>query len=143
MKKIFFPFLIVIASCNNALNEKVENAMQQYDNYILHTNAKDIAAMFTTDGELTPPSGNRIHGKDSIEYFLSHFYNIKIKTQKSTTHSIRRFGDTAFQYGKYYQHAVVNNTTAEVHGMFQANWVIKPDGKLLLKKLRTWSTGYK
>ena len=135
MKKIFLPLFIFIASCNNSLNKNVESAMQQYDSYMLHKDAKGIAAMFTTDGELISPGGKSIHGKDSIEYFLSQFNNIKVETQKSTTDSIRRFGDTAFQYGKYYQRAVVNNTTAEVHGIFQANWVIMADGKLLLQKM--------
>ena len=143
MKKIFLPLFIVIASCNNSLNKKVEDAMQQYDKNILHTDAKSIAAMFTTDGELASPGGLSIHSRDSIEHFLMQFNNIKVETQKSTTDSIRRFGDTAFQYGKYYQRAVVNNTTAEVHGMFQANWVIQSDGKLLLKKMSTWPTGNK
>ena len=117
--------------------------MRQYDNYVLHTDAKGIAGMFTADGELASPGGKIIHGKDSIEYFLAQFNNIKVETQKSTTDSIHRFGDTAFQYGKYYQRAVINNTTAEVHGMFQANWVIQPDGKLLLKRMSTWPTGNK
>jgi ketosteroid isomerase-like protein len=143
MKKIFLPLFLFIISCNNSLNKNVESAMQQYDNYMVHKDAKGIAAMFTTNGELVSPGGRSIHGKDSIEYFLSQFNNIKVETQKSTTDSIRRFGDTAFQYGKYYQRAVINNTTAEVHGMFQANWVIMPDGKLLLQRMSARPTGNK
>jgi ketosteroid isomerase-like protein len=140
MKKIFILLFITIAACNNSLNKNVESAMQQYDNYVLHVDAKGIAGMFTTDGELAAPGGLSIRGKDSIEHFLSQFDNIKVEEQKSTTDSIRRFGDTAFQYGKYYQRAIVNNTTAEVHGAFQANWIIQPNGKLLLKKMSAWPT---
>ncbi len=143
MKKIFAFFFITIAACNNSLNKQVEDAMQQYDNYILHVDAKGIAGMFTTDGELTAPGGLSIRGRDSIEHFLSQFNNIKVEMQKRTTDSIRKFGDTAFQYGKYYQRAVVNNTRAEVHGMFQANWVIQPGGKLLLKRMSAWPTSNK
>ena len=114
--------------------------MKHYDNLILHTDAKGISEMFTVDGEMVAPGSKTIQGRDSIEKFLSQFAGIKVEEQKSTTDSIRRFGDTAFQYGKYYQRAVVNNTPAEVHGMFQANWVIQSDGKLLLKRMSAWAT---
>lgn len=143
MKKFIFVLFIVMAACHNSLNKNVEDAMQQYDNYILHSDAKGIAGMFTADGELAEPGGLSIKSKDSIEKFLSQFDGIKVEAQKSTTDSIRRFGDTAFQYGKYYQRAIVNNTTAEIHGAFLANWVVQPNGKLLLKKMSTWAMGNK
>jgi ketosteroid isomerase-like protein len=142
--KRFLPVLfLIIASCKPSLNKDVENAMKQYDNQVLHTNAKGISEMFMPDGEMAPPGMNPIIGRDSIEKFLSQFAGIKVEEQKSTTDSIRRFGDTAYQYGKYYQRDSINNTEAEVHGMFQANWVIQPDGKLLLKRMSAWSTGNK
>ena len=56
MKEIFILLFITIASCNNSLNKKAENAMQRYDNYILHVDAKGTASMFTTDGELAANS---------------------------------------------------------------------------------------
>jgi len=143
MKKFIFVLCIAITGCGNSLNKNVKNAMQQYDSYVLHSNAKGIAGMFTADGELTEPGGLSIKGKDSIEKFLSQFDGIKVQEQKSTTDSIRRFGDTAFEYGKYYQRATINNTTAEVHGAFQANWIIQPNGKLLLKKMSAWPTSNK
>src|SRR5215471_9737388 len=128
MKKILLFGLLLIFSCKNAMDKQVEDAMRQYDNLILHTDAKAISEMYMTDGEMAPPGMQPIRGRDSIEYFLSAFKGVKVEEQKSTTDSIRRFGDTAIQYGKYYQRAVVNNTTAEVHGMFQANWVFQPGG---------------
>ncbi len=140
VKKFIPVLLIVMAACRPSLNKNVEDAMKQYDNQILHTNAKGIAAMFTQDGEMGSPGGRTIHGRDSIEKFLGQFAGIKVEEQKSTTDSIRRFGDTAFQYGKYYQRAIVNNTRAEIHGMFQANWLIEPDGKLMLKRMSAWAT---
>ena len=141
--KKFIAVLFMFTACTNGLNKNVEDAMHQYDNYVLHTDAKGIAGMFTNDGELAQPGGMSIKGRDSIQEFLSQFDGIKVEEQKSTTDSIHRFGDTAFQYGKYYQRAVVNNTTAEVHGAFQANWVIQPGGKLLLKRMSAWPTGNK
>ena len=143
MKKLLLVGLIFIFSCENSMDKKVKDAMRQYDDLILHTNAKGISQMFMQDGEMAPPGMQPIRGRDSIEAFLSAFKGIKVEEQKSTTDSIRRFGDTAFQYGRYYQRAVVNNTTAEVHGMFQANWVFQPDGKLLLKRMSAWPAGNK
>ncbi|HVX27349.1 MAG TPA: nuclear transport factor 2 family protein [Parafilimonas sp.] len=143
MKKLFCILLICLTSCKNSLDKNVEDAMQQYDDYILHVDAKGIASMFTPDGELTEPGGMSVLGRDSIEKFLSQFSGIKVEKQKSTTDSIRRFGDTAFQYGKYYQRAVVNNTEAEVNGAFQANWLIEPDGKLMLKRMSAWPVSNK
>lgn len=141
MKKLL-PFLLCLAvSCKPTLNKNVEDAMQQYDKLILHTDAKGIAAMFTTDGEMVSPGSKTIQGRDSIEKFIAQFAGIKVEAQQSTTDSIHRFGDTAFQYGKYYQRVNINNTKAEIHGMFQANWLIEPDGKLLLKRMSAWATG--
>lgn len=143
MKKIFCILLISFSSCKNSLDKDVKDAMHKYDNYILHTDAKGIAGMFTAGGELTQPGGLSIKGKDSIEKFLAQFDEIKVEAQKSTTDSIRRFGDTAFQYGKYYQRAILNNTKAEVHGAFQANWLIEPDGKLMLQRMSAWAINNK
>jgi ketosteroid isomerase-like protein len=143
MKKFLSALFFITASCKPSLNKDVENAMKQYDNQILHTNAKGISEMFMADGEMAPPGMTPIRGRDSIEKFLSQFAGIKVEEQKSTTDSIRRFGDTAYQYGKYYQRADINNTKAEIHGMFQANWVIQPDGKLLLKRMSAWPTSNK
>jgi len=140
VKKIFLFLFIAMVSCKPSLNNEVENAMKKYDDLILHANSKAIAAMYLPDGEMAPPGRNPIHSRDSIINFLSQFDDIKVEEQESTTDSIRRFGDTAIQYGKYYQRAIVNNTKAEVHGMFQANWVIQSDGKLLLKRMSAWPT---
>ena len=112
--------------------------MQQYNNYILHVDAKGIASMFMAGGELAGTEMS-VKGKDSIENFLDQFKYIKVTSQKSTTDSIHQSGDTIFQYGKYNQRAIVNKDTAEVHGMFKANWVIQPDGKLLLQRMYTWN----
>ena len=89
---------------------------------------------------MAPPGRDPIRGRDSIINFLSQFEGIKVEAQKSTTDSIRKFEDTLIQYGKYYQRAVVNNTKEEVYGMFQANWVVQPDDKLLLKRMSAWPT---
>lgn len=112
--------------------------MRQYDDYVLHVDAKGIAGMFTPNGELAGTEMS-VKGKDSIEKFLDQFKYIKVTSQKSTTDSIHQSGDTIFQYGKYDQHAVVNATAEEAHGSFIANWVIQPDGKLLLQRMYTWN----
>jgi hypothetical protein len=57
--------------------------MQQYDSYVLHSNAKGIAGMFTADGELQSLGGLSIKGKDSVEKFLSQFDGIKVQEQKA------------------------------------------------------------
>lgn len=116
--------------------------MQQYNNYILHVDAKGIAGMFMPDGELAGGE-MAVKGRDSIEKFLDQFKYIKVTSQKSTTDSVHQSGDTIFQYGKYDQRAAVNNTPAEVHGMFKANWIIQHDGKLLLQRMYTWNSLHK
>lgn len=136
MKKVILFFLIVISSaCGRALNKDVEAAMNKYDEMILHTDPKGIAAMFTADGELAAPGMNSIHGRDSIQKFLEQFAVVNVLEQKSTTDSIGWSGDTAIQYGTYYQKANVNNVIAEARGMFEAKWITDADGKLMLKKM--------
>jgi uncharacterized protein (TIGR02246 family) len=143
VKRLLPVLLLAVISCTSSLDKQVEDAMRQYDDLILHTDAKGISEMFTVDGEMVAPGSRTIQGRDSIEKFLSQFSGFKMEEQKSTTDSIRRFGDTAFQYGRYYQRAIVNNTKEEVHGMFHADWVIQPDGKLLLKRMSAWATSNK
>lgn len=139
MKKLLAAVFVLFISCTQSINKNVEAAMQHYDSLILHTDAKGIAAMFTANGEMAPHGMNPIRGRDSIEKFLQQFQGIVIEAQKSTTDSIHKVADTAYQYGKYYQRAKVNNTIAEIHGMFEAKWVIQPGGKLLLKRMSAWS----
>lgn len=140
MKKAVIAFLVLIVSCDQSINKKVESAMHNYDDRILHTDAKGISEMFMTDGEMAPPGMPPIVGRDSIKNFLAQFSGVKVEQQNSTTDSIIRIHDTAFQYGKYYQRDVVNDSTIEIHGMFKANWVLQPNGELLLKRMSAWST---
>ena len=142
MKKLIF-FCLLIFSCKDRLDSNITAAMQQFDNLVLHVNAKGIADMFTDDGVLAGQNGFSVHGRDSIEKFLDQFNYIKVTAQKSTTDSISRLGDTAFQYGKYYQRAVINKTTVQVHGMFKANWLILPGNKIMLQRMSAWSTDNK
>ena len=141
MKKLLLLLPVTVAACTFSLNKNVETAMRQYDNLLLHTDAKAIAEMFTINGEMAPKGAPPIVGRDNIEQFLLQFKGVKVEEQKSTTDSIRRIADTAFQYGKYYQRAIVKNDTFQIHGMYQANWLIQPNGKLLLKRMSAWSTG--
>ncbi len=143
MKKILLIIYVATVSCNNSLDTDVNAAMQEYDKLILHVDAKGIANMFTPDGVLAQPGGMSVTGRDSIEKFLGQFKYIKVEAQKSITDSIHKINNIAYQYGKYYQRAVINNKTYEVHGMFQANWFIKFDGKLMLKRMSAWPTDNK
>ena len=94
--------------------------------------------MFTADGEMAAPGMQSVYGRDSIQKFLEQFANVKVVEQKSFTDSIQWIGDTAIQYGTYYQKANVHNMMAEVRGQIQANWVTQPNGKLLLKRMSAW-----
>ena len=143
MKKFLLFIMLVNLSCENATDKQVKDAIRRYDALILHTDARGISNMYMMDGEMAPPGMSPIRGRDSIEHFLSAFKGVKVEEQKSTTDSIRKSDDTAFQYGKYYQRAVVNNSTVEVHGMFAASWVFQPDGKLLLKRMSAWPAANK
>jgi len=133
-------FLVLFIACNQSINnKKVEDAMRKYDDRILHTDAKGISEMFTTDGKMAPKEMNPIVGRDGIQKFLEQFKGVTVKEQTSATDSIRSVGDTAYQYGKYHQVAIVNNTTADIHGMYEAKWVLQKDGTLLLQRMSAWS----
>ncbi len=143
MKKALLILCLVMVSCNSSLDKNVNAAMQRYDKFVLHVDAKGIAGMFTSDRVLAQPGGMSVTGRDSIEKFLDQFKYIKVEAQKSTTDSIHKINGIAYQYGKYYQRAIINDKTYEVHGMFQANWLIMPGGKLMLKRMSAWSTNNK
>src|ERR1043166_5321298 len=94
MKKLVFFSLVIICSCKNSNDKKVENAMRHYDDLILRADAQGIAEMYMPDGEMVLPGRAPIRGRDSIEQFFSAFKDMKAERQKRTTDSIRRFGDT-------------------------------------------------
>lgn len=100
--------------------ETVEQAMQNYDRYLLHMDVDSIAFLYAPDGEL----GKMAKGRDSIRRFLENFKKYKVLSQVSVTKLININRDTALQSGLYTQKVIVPvNDTVTVKGLFSAKWI--------------------
>jgi hypothetical protein len=98
----------------------VEQAMQNYDRYILKMDVDSIAWLYTPDGEL----GKMARGRDSIRRFLENFKKYKVLFQISKTNLIKVSKDTALQSGFYTQKVIVpGNDTVTVKGLFATKWI--------------------
>jgi len=100
--------------------ESVEQAMQNYNRYILEMDVDSIALLYAPDGEL----GKMAKGRDSIRRFLDNFKRYKVLSQVSTTNLIKISRDTALQSGSYTQKVIVPvNDTVTVRGLFSTKWI--------------------
>ena len=125
MTKIRFilpVFIILFGGCGKTEHNKtgVEAAMQQYNRLIQKMDADSIALLYAPDGSL----GSMAHGRDSIRAFLASFKNVTVLSNSSESDSIHITGDTAFQWGRYRQVAVIDGKdTARLRGVFHARWI--------------------
>ncbi len=100
--------------------ESVEQAMQNYNRYILDMDVDSIALLYAPDGEL----GKMAKGRDSIRRFLDNFKRYKVLSQVSNTNLIKISRDTALQSGSYTQKVIVPvNDTVTVRGLFSTKWI--------------------
>jgi|SRR5450432_1999519 len=125
--KIKFPFqislgmlVVFISWIRPHGQQEIESAMNQYNHYIISMNTDSIASIFSPDGEL----GDIAHGRDSIKRFLYRFKDFKVLSQTSSTNTISILGDSAIQYGTYWQTTIVPpKDTVHVKGSFTAKWI--------------------
>ena len=63
--------------------------------------SKEIAALYTNDGQLFPAQSDLVTGKQSIHEFWKTAIDSGIKTVQLDTLETEGYGDTAIEVGKY------------------------------------------
>jgi hypothetical protein len=109
-----------LSCAQNKTEAGVEQAMKNYDRFILEMNTDSIALLYSPEGEL----GKMAKGRDSIRNFLNRFRDFKVLSQKSETNKISIEKDSAIQTGSYRQMVIVpSKDTVTVKGSFTARWI--------------------
>jgi uncharacterized protein (TIGR02246 family) len=114
----------------DAARHDVEAAMQQYTT-LLKTGPVDAqVALFTQDGELLEPGMAPLHGRDAIRAFLAPLVAaFEVQSATSTSDSVEIYGDAAYQWGTYTQHAGERGKPgAGYTGRYVASWRREADG---------------
>lgn len=128
--------------CQTAIPEepRVAAALEHYRELIMAIDAPGIAAMYTSDGELSHADGKPYIGPENIRAFLQQFSNFKILAYDLTAAATKVEGNTATQTGTYRQTVVTpDGKTVRVHGTFEIRWSRQPDGRWLVRRLHTES----
>jgi len=115
---------------SDAARHDVEAAMQQYT-ALLKTGPVDAqVAFFTQDGELLQPGMAPLHGRDAIKAFLAPLVAaFEVQSATSTSDAVEVYGDAAYQWGTYTQHAGERGKPgAEYTGRYVASWRREADG---------------
>ena len=130
--------LYILACCKPAdTTRQISAQMAKYDRLIEKMNTDSIAALYTVDGQL----GNAAKGRDSLSSFLKRFANYRVLQNKSTTDSIRVFGDSSVQVGNYRQITILpGNDTVHLRGRFKAIWKLTGGGEWKIYRMETTPT---
>jgi hypothetical protein len=146
MRLLFYRFICplalivtLFAACHpeERTAESVEQAMQNYNRYILHMDVDSIALLYAPDGEL----GKMAVGRDSIRRFLENFKKYKVLSQVSKTNMITVSKDTALQSGLYTQKVIVPvNDTVTVKGLFSTKWIWMDSAGWHIQRMETQPT---
>ena len=112
--------ICILPSCRPTHSEKeISDQMAKYDRLLESMNTDSIADLYAENGHL----GNVATGRDAINRFLKTFSTYRVILNNSTTDSIKMFGDSAVQVGKYTQVTILpDRDTVHLAGHFQAIW---------------------
>lgn len=125
---------VLTSPAQNKSKAGVEQAMKNYDRFLLSMNADSIAQMYAPDGEL----GQMAKGRDSIRNFLNRFKNFRVLSQTSETDKISIQQDSAIQTGSYRQTVIIpSNDTVIVKGSFTALWIWHYANGWLIRRMET------
>ena len=85
---------MMVYNAINAANEKFMSAFNQGD-------AVGMAALYTEDGQILPPNGDFVSGREAIHKFWKSLMDMGIKKAKLEIVEVEGHGDTAIEVSKY------------------------------------------
>ncbi len=112
----------------------LEEALQNYQDMVLHMNNGGIANLFAEQGELINPGGAPIRGRESIRKFLNSFTEYKVIEENLQADSTVIIGASAMQIVHYHQKVTIpSGKTIDVSGWFKIDWVAE-NGRWLIRR---------
>ncbi len=129
-----------MTQASNDATAQVEARLRQYDALVHALDAKGIAAMFNSDGEIQHESQPATQGREGIESLYASFSGYSILENSTTPTGTLTYNNLAVQVGAYHQKVKTpDGSLLEVSGSFQADWVKSKSGEWLIKRLGTTS----
>ena len=115
----------------------IEATLQRYVSAVKAMDARTVASLFTSDGELLEPEMAPLRGPDAIRRFLGSFGpDVHVEDAAMTATSLQVWGKDALQWGTYRQTVAAGGKPAsEYTGRFVAQWARQRDGRWLLRRL--------
>src|SRR5262245_48559770 len=122
---------------SSAERRAVEQAMRDYAKTLRIGTAEEVAAWYTTDGELLLPGLESLHGREAIRSFLAplaaatEVESVDVETQLLEVH-----GKSASQWGSYHQVAgEKGKPKQQFRGRYSALWHQEANGRWRLLRL--------
>lgn len=112
------------AGAEDAARREVEAAMHRYADLLVTGTAQEVAAAYTSDGELLEAGMDALHGPAAIRAFLEPLAaQFEVEEAAMDTDSVDVFGAVAYQWGRYHQRAAEHEKPAqEYRGRYVAKW---------------------
>jgi len=63
--------------------------------------AQGVASLYTDDGQLLPPGGDVVTGRQAVEDFWTNVMDVGISSARLQTVELEGHGDTAIEIGRY------------------------------------------
>lgn len=124
----------------NADRALIEARLRHYDELVRAFNAKELAQMFTPDGEVQHQGQAATVGREAIEKLFSGFSGYTMLENSTTPTSTVVQAQTAVQTGSYHQKLKTpDGAVVEVSGSFTADWVKVESGEWYIKRMHTRS----
>jgi uncharacterized protein (TIGR02246 family) len=121
---------------------QVVAALARYRQLVVEVDAEGLADMFDATGELSHNNEKPHVGHEAIRGLLKNFVGYKVQDYELRAISTTVESDGATQYGTYRQTVLTpGGDTVKAEGTFEADWLHQPDGRWLLRRMHTASTG--
>ncbi len=110
--KIFY-FLVVNAFCflllsceapqedSSQISEGISKTNEAFMSAFSDGDAAGVAAQYTEDGQVLPPNGDLVSGKQDIQNLFQGFIDSGVTGISLESTEVEGMGDTAFEVGKY------------------------------------------
>lgn len=83
------------------INEAIEAANERFMTTFSRGDAAGMAALYTASGQLLPPNGDFVTGKQALQAAFQGLMALGMKGIKLDTVEVEGYGDTASEVGRY------------------------------------------
>lgn len=98
---MLFITMNVFAGGNSEVRDAIVAADENFMAAFNKGDAAGVAALYTEDGQLLPPNGDFVTGKQAIQDFWQGVMDAGIKGAKLEIVEVEEYADTAYEIGKY------------------------------------------